>query len=86
MIITIIVLSAFALKIIYKCINLSIFVLNYCKPCHEKSNYDDILQLLLLIIIAHSKNYTILIISKENITVNRQNRLIAHPYNTCVIV
>ena len=33
-----------------------------------------------LTIIVNSKNWTILIIVKENITVNRQNRLIAHPY------
>ena len=44
------------------------------------ANYHDITQLLLLMIIGSSKNYTISIIGKENITVNRQNRLIAHPY------
>ena len=35
-------------------------------------------QLLLLTIIVSSKNFTILIIVKGNITVNRQNWLIAH--------
>ena len=35
-IIMIIVLSAFALDTVYKCINLSIFVPNHCKPCHDK--------------------------------------------------
>ena len=48
-----------------------------------KSDYDDIIQLLPLMIIVYSKNYTISIIMKENITVNRQNRLIAHPYMQC---
>ena len=42
-------------------------------------NYHDIGRLLLLTIIVSSKNQTISIIVKENITVNRQNRLIAHP-------
>ena len=46
-----------------------------------KSDYDDIIRLLPLAIIVYSKNYTISIIVKENITVNRQNRLIAHPYS-----
>ena len=44
-------------------------------------DYHDIGRLLLLTIIVNSKNWTILIIVKENITVNRQNRLIAHPYS-----
>ena len=44
-----------------------------------KSNYDDIIRLLPLTIIVYNKNYTILIIIKESITVNRQNWLIAHP-------
>ena len=43
-------------------------------------NYHDIGRLLLLTIIVSSKNQMISIIVKENITVNRQNRLIAHPY------
>ena len=43
-------------------------------------NYCDIGQLLLLTIIVSSKNWTISIIFKENITVNRQNQLITHPY------
>ena len=43
-------------------------------------DYNDIGQLLLLTIIVISKNWIIsIIIVKENITVNRQNRLIAHP-------
>ena len=52
-------------------------------------DYHDIRQLLFLTIIVSSKNCTISIIVKENITVNgqrniiivnRQNQLIAHPY------
>ena len=48
-------------------------------------NYHDI---RLLTIIVSSKYWTILIIVKENITNNRQNRLIAHPYieHKCAIV
>ena len=42
-------------------------------------NYHDIGQLLLLTIIVNSKNWTISIIVRENILVNWQNRLIAHP-------
>ena len=42
-------------------------------------DYHDIGQLLLLTIIVNSKNWTTSIIVKEDITVNRQNRLIAHP-------
>ena len=42
--------------------------------------YHNIGQLLLLMIIADIKNRAISIIVKENITVNRQNRLISHPY------
>ena len=49
-----------------------------------KNDYDDIIQLLPLMIIVYSKNYTILIIIKENIIVNRQNRLIAHPYSMAI--
>ena len=44
------------------------------------NDYYDIGRLLLLTIIVSSKNWTISIIVKENITVNRQNQLIAHPY------
>ena len=44
-------------------------------------NYHDIGRLLILTIIVDSKNWTISIIVKENITVNRQNQFIAHPYN-----
>ena len=43
-------------------------------------NYHNIGQLLLLMIIVDIKNRAISIIVKENITVNRQNRLISHPY------
>ena len=43
-------------------------------------NYHVIGQLLLLMIIARIKNCTILIIVKENVTVNLQNQLITHPY------
>ena len=45
-----------------------------------RGDYHDIGQLLLITIIASSKNCTISIIVKQNIMVNRQNRLIAHPY------
>ena len=45
-----------------------------------RGDYHDIGQLLLITIIVSSKNCTISIIVKQNITVNRQNRLIAHPY------
>ena len=31
-------------------------------------------------IIDYGKNYTILIIAKNSITINRKNQLIAHPY------
>ena len=68
-IIAIIVLSIFALKIVYKCINLSILYLIIAKLAMTKSDYDDIIRLLPLTIIVYSKNYTILIIIKENITV-----------------
>ena len=44
-------------------------------------NYHDIGRLLPLTIIVGSKNWPISIIVKQNITVNRQNQLIAHPYN-----
>ena len=44
------------------------------------ADYYDITQLLPLTIIVNSKNWTILIIDKENIAINRPNRLIAHPY------
>ena len=43
-------------------------------------SYHDFVQLLLLTIIVNSKNQTISITVKENITVNKQNRLIPHPY------
>ena len=42
-------------------------------------NYCNIERLLLLTIIVSNKNWTILIIIKEDITVNMQNQLIAHP-------
>ena len=42
-------------------------------------NYHDMGWSLLLMIIASSKNWAISIIVKENITVNKQNRLISHP-------
>ena len=41
--------------------------------------FHNITRLLLVTIIVISKNYTISIITKGNITVNRQNWLIAHP-------
>ena len=45
-------------------------------------DYHNIGRLLLLTIIVDSKNWTTSIIVKENITVNRQNQLISHPYST----
>ena len=45
-------------------------------------DYHDIARLLLLMIIVCSKNCTISINDKQNIMINRQNRLIAHPYHT----
>ena len=42
-------------------------------------DYHNVGRLLLLAIIVDSKNKTVLIIVKENITANRQSRLIAHP-------
>ena len=48
------------------------------KTCHDKSK---LLQLLFLtIIVSSSKHYTITIIGKYNIKVNRQNQLTAHPF------
>ena len=44
-----------------------------------RGDYHDIGQLLLITIIASGKICTISIIVKQNITVNRQNRLIAQP-------
>ena len=44
------------------------------------ADYHDITRLLTLTIIVIGKNCTISIIDKQNITVNMQNRLIAHPY------
>ena len=44
--------------------------LNIAKLVMISANYHNITQLLLLKIIVNSKNYTILIIGKENITVN----------------
>ena len=46
-------------------------------------SYHDFARLLLLTIIVNSKSQMISIIVKENIMVNRQNRLIAHPYLVC---
>ena len=40
----------------------------------------DITRLLLLTIIDSGKKCMVSIIDKQNITINRQNRLIAHPY------
>ena len=42
-----------------------------------RTDYHDISQLLLLAVIAYHN--TILIIAKENIMINRQNQLTAHP-------
>ena len=40
----------------------------------------DITRLLLLTIIVSGKKCSISIIDRQNIPINRQNRLIAHPY------
>ena len=69
-------------KTVYKHVKLSINISNTPKLVMVSASYHDITRLLLLMIIVISKNYTILIIGKGNITVNRQNRLIAHPYYT----
>ena len=60
--------------------------LNITKLLMISANYHNITRLLLLTIIVSSKNYTISIIGKDNIMVNRQNRLIAHPYFIRTIV
>ena len=47
----------------------------HCKTCcytYVSANY-------YMMIIVSSKNYTISIIGKENITINRQNQLLVHP-------
>ena len=49
------------------CINAKIIIIG--------NDYHDIRRLLLLMIIFNYKNWTISIIIKENITVNRQNRI-----------
>ena len=48
------------------------------KPVMVSARYHNITRLLLVTIIDSSKNRTISIIDKENITFNRQNQLIAH--------
>ena len=48
-------LSVFALKTVYVCINLLIFVPKHCKICHHKDWYHSIILLLVLTIIACSK-------------------------------
>ena len=55
--------------------------LNTLKLITISADYHNITRLLSLMIIAISKNRTISIIDKENITINRQNQLIAHPYH-----
>ena len=78
---------------------LSIFALQNCLQMHQsvhictlknenfvipRTDYHDISwSLLLLMITDYSKSYTILIIVEDNIMVNWQNWLIAHPYPTC---
>ena len=79
-IITIIVSTLFLLKTDYKNIKLFLNVCKNGKIGMISDDYHNIRQLLFLIIIVISKNLTISIIVKENITVNRQNQLIAQPY------
>ena len=66
--ITITDLPVLILKTVCKCISLST---NVSKHCTTGAIYHDIAQLLLLTIIVSDKNYTISIIDKENITINR---------------
>jgi len=77
MIITIIDLTV--LKTVYNVSNCLKMCLNIAIKLVICANYHDITQLLLLMIIVSSKNYMISIIGKENIMINRQNWLIAHP-------
>ena len=44
----------------------------------------NITRLLLLTIIVSGKKCSISIIDRQNIPINRQNRLIAHPYYNCL--
>ena len=67
-------LSCTVLKTIYKHVKLS------TKHCKTYQDSYVSARLLLVSITVSSKNCTISIIVKENITVNRQNRLITHPY------
>ena len=74
----IIALTISIVKTVYKDIKLSINISNTPKLVMVSASYHDITRLLLLTIIVISKNYMISIIGKGNITVNKQNRLIAH--------
>jgi len=67
------------LKTVYNVSNCLKMCLNIAIKLVIHADYHDIAQLLLLMIIVSSKNYMILIIGKENITINRQNWLIDHP-------
>jgi len=66
------------LKTVYNVSNCLKMCLNIVIKLVICANYHNIAQLLFLTIIVSSKNYMILIIGKENITINRQNQLIAH--------
>ena len=68
------------MKNVLKSIKLSLNVSKHPKVITVGADYNDITRLLPLTIIASSKNWTISIIDKENIAINRQNRLISHPY------
>ena len=74
-----IVSALFLLKTGYKRVKLFLNVCKNGKIVMISDNYHNIVRLLLLTIIVNSKNWTISIIVKENITVNRQNWLITHP-------
>ena len=78
----IIVSTSFLLKTDYKHVKLFSNVHKNGKIVIIRDDYHDIGRLLLITIIDKSKNWTTSIIVKENITVNRQNRSIAHPYCT----
>jgi len=78
-IITIIDLTVSVLKTVYNMSNCLKMCLNIAIKLVIRANYHDNAQLLLVMIIVSSKNYTISIIGKESITINGQGRLVAHP-------
>ena len=63
------------LKIVFICLQVC---LNIAKLVMISANYHDIARLLFLTTVKAS--YMISIIRKENITISRQNHLVAHPW------